>query len=72
MFRLSSALQFREAGFKKTRGVAYVASLNMVFVASGDDGMLRVFRGDTFELLDAIKVDVGPNRVAYDSHAQLL
>src|SRR6267154_2537372 len=59
-------------GFKKTQGIAYVPSLNKVFVASGDDGMLRVFRGDTLELLDAIKLDLGPNRVAYDPHAQLL
>jgi DNA-binding beta-propeller fold protein YncE len=60
------------SGFKKTQGIAYVPSLNKVFVASGDDGMLRVFRGDTLELLDAIKLDLGPNRVAYDPHAQLL
>ncbi len=59
-------------GFKKTQGVAYVSSLNRVFVASGDDGMLRVFRGDTLDLLDAIKLDLGPNRVAYDPHTQLL
>jgi len=59
-------------GFKKTQGVAYVPSLNKVFVASGDDGMLRVFRGDTLELLDAVKLDLGPNRVAYDPHAELL
>src|ERR1700682_2837279 len=59
-------------GFKKTQGIAYVPSLNKVFVASGDDGMLRVFRGDTLELLDAIKLDVGPNRVAYDPHAKVL
>src|SRR5258706_16027538 len=59
-------------GFKKTQGVAYVASLNKVFVASGDDGMLRVFRGDTLDLLDAIKLDLGPNRVAYDPHRKLL
>src|SRR5438552_8540068 len=50
-------------GFKKTQGVAYVSSLNRVFVASGDDGMLRVFRGDTLDPLDAIKLDLGPNRV---------
>src|SRR6266850_7808953 len=37
-------------GFLKTQGVAYVPSLNKVFVASGDDGMLRVFRGDTLDL----------------------
>jgi sugar lactone lactonase YvrE len=51
-------------GFKKTQGIAYVPSLNKAFVASGDDGMLRVFRGDTLDLLDAIKLDIGPNRVA--------
>src|ERR1700720_570909 len=62
----------RANGFKKTQGVAYVGSLNKVFVASGDDGMLRVFRGDTLDLLDAIKLDLGPNRVAYDPHTQLL
>src|ERR1700731_2226769 len=59
-------------GFKKTQGVAYIPSLNKVFVASGDDGMLRVFRGDTLELLDSIKLDVGPNRVTYDPHTSIL
>ena len=59
-------------GFKKTQGVAYVPSLKKVFVASGDDGMLRVFRGDTLDLLDAVKLDLGPNRVAYDPHSKLL
>ncbi len=59
-------------GFKKTQGVAYVPSLNKVFVASGDDGMLRVFRADTLDLLDAIKLDLGPNRVAYDPPTRLL
>jgi DNA-binding beta-propeller fold protein YncE len=59
-------------GFKKAQGIAYVPSLNKLFVASGDDGMLRVFRGDTLELMDAVKLDLGPNRVAYDPHTQLL
>jgi DNA-binding beta-propeller fold protein YncE len=59
-------------GFKKTQGISYIPSLNKVFVASGDDGMLRVFRGDTLELLDAIKLELGPNRVAYDPHSRLL
>jgi len=54
-------------GFKKTQGVAYVRSLNKVFVASGDDGMLRVFHGDTLDLLDAVKLDFGPNRVVFNS-----
>jgi DNA-binding beta-propeller fold protein YncE len=59
-------------GFQKPQGIAYVESLNKVFVASGDDGVLRVFRGDTLELLDSIKLDLGPNRVVYDPHAKLL
>jgi DNA-binding beta-propeller fold protein YncE len=59
-------------GFKKTQGVAYIPSLNKVFVASGDDGMLRVFRGDTLKLSHEIKLDLGPNRVVYDPHTQLL
>jgi DNA-binding beta-propeller fold protein YncE len=59
-------------GFQKPQGIAYVESLNKVFVASGDDGMLRVFRGDTLELLDSIKLDLGPNRVVYDPHTELL
>jgi DNA-binding beta-propeller fold protein YncE len=59
-------------GFKKPQGIAYVASLNKVFVASGDDGMLRVFRADTLELLDAIKLDLGPNRVTYDPNTKLI
>src|SRR5712675_56693 len=58
--------------FKKTQGVAYVPYLNKVFVVSGDDGMLRVFRGDTLDLLDTIKLELGPNRVAYDPNSKLL
>jgi hypothetical protein len=59
-------------GLQKPQGVAYVSSLNKVFVASGDDGMLLVFRGDTLELMDSVKLDLGANRVAYDPRAQLL
>jgi len=59
-------------GFQKPQGIAYVESLNKLFVASGDDGMLRVFRGDTLELLDSTKLDLGPNRVVYDPHTELL
>src|ERR1700738_2769581 len=58
--------------FKKTQGVVYIPSLNKMFVASGDDGMLRVFRGDSLELVDSIKLDLGPNRVAFDPLKSLL
>ncbi len=60
------------SGFQKPQGIAYVESLNKVLVASGDDGMLRVFRGDTLGLLDSIKLDLGPNRVVYDPRGEVL
>src|SRR3979411_1724716 len=53
-------------GFKKAQGALFVPELNKLFLASGDDGMLRVFRGDTLEHLDAIHLEPGPNRVVYD------
>jgi DNA-binding beta-propeller fold protein YncE len=59
-------------GFKKPQGILYVAELNKLFVASGDDGMLRVFRGDTLELLDSIQLEPGPNRVVYEPHSKLV
>jgi DNA-binding beta-propeller fold protein YncE len=54
-------------GFKKPQGVCYVAALDKLFVASGDDGMLRIFRGGTLALLDSIRLDSGANRVMYDT-----
>lgn len=59
-------------GLRKPQGIAYVGSLNKLFVASGDDAMLRVFRADTLDLLDAIQLQPGPNRVVYDPHTKLL
>src|SRR3982074_1655767 len=59
-------------GFKKPQGIAFVRALNKVFVASGDDGELRVFRADTLALLDAISLDIGPNRVLYDLRKSVL
>src|SRR5215469_3844913 len=60
------------SGFKKPQGVLYVEQLNKLFVASGDDAMLRVFRGDTLDLLDSIQLEPGPNRVVYEPHAKLV
>ena len=59
-------------GFKKPQGVLYVAELNKLFVASGDDGMLRVFHGDTLEPLDSLQLELGPNRVVYDPNSKLV
>ncbi len=59
-------------GFKKPQGALFVPELNKLFVASGDDGMLRVFRGDTLELIDSIHLEPGPNRVVYERNSKLV
>src|SRR5215472_1052718 len=59
-------------GFKKPQGALYVAELNKLFVTSGDDAMLRVFKGDTLELVESIQLEPGPNRVVYEPHTKLV
>jgi hypothetical protein len=59
-------------GFKKPQGALFVPELNKLFVASGDDGMLRIFQGDTLELLDSIHLEPGPNRVVYEPNSKLV
>jgi DNA-binding beta-propeller fold protein YncE len=53
-------------GFKTPTEMCYVHELNKLFVASRDDGMVRVFRGDSLELIDSIKLELGANRITYD------
>ncbi len=53
-------------GFKKPQGAVYVPELNKLFLASGDDGMVRVFRGDTLQLLEPVQLEPGPNRIVYE------
>jgi DNA-binding beta-propeller fold protein YncE len=59
-------------GFKAPQGVAYLPGLNKLFVASNDDGMVRVLRGDTLELLNSISLDLGCNRIGFDARTGLL
>ena len=60
------------AGFKTPTEMCYVRELNKIFVASRDDGMVRIFRGDSLELIDSIKLELGANRIVYDSGGKYL
>jgi len=60
------------SGSKKPQGVLFVAEFNKLFLASGDDGMVRVLRGDTLQPLASIQLDVGPNRIVYDTNSKLV
>ena len=53
-------------GFKTPTEMCYARELNKIFVASRDDGMVRVFRADSLELIDSIKLELGANRIVYD------
>lgn len=53
-------------GFSKPQGVYYVPTLNKLFVASGNDGTCKIFRGDTLELLDTVKLSLGADLVDYN------
>src|SRR5205809_4325759 len=47
-------------GFEKPQGALYVPELNKLFVASGDDGMLRVFWATRSIFLTRSSLTVGP------------
>jgi DNA-binding beta-propeller fold protein YncE len=59
-------------GLKTPQGIAYVPALNKVFVANENDDTLKVFRGDTLDLLKTIHLDRGANRVTYDPRGKKL
>jgi len=59
-------------GFKKPQGALFIPDLNKLFLASGDDGMVRVFQGDTLKLLDSIQLEPGPNRIVYEPNSKLV
>ena len=55
------------SGFQKPQGILVVPGVDKIFVASGDDGMVRVYSGKSFRLLDSINWTRGANRIAYDT-----
>jgi len=59
-------------GFNGPTEMCYVPELNKLFVVSRDDGMVRVFRGDSLDLIDSLKLEVGANRAFYDPANQYL
>ena len=59
------------SGPQKPQGVWYVSPLNKLFVASGNDGMCRVYDGKTLDLIESIKLDLGPDLVGYNPRSKL-
>jgi DNA-binding beta-propeller fold protein YncE len=57
---------------QKPQGVWFVPALKKLFVASGNDGMCRVYNGDALALIDSIKLDLGADLVGYNPRSKLL
>jgi hypothetical protein len=60
------------AGPQKPQGVWYVEALKKLFVASGNDGMCRIYNVRTLELIESIKLDLGADLVGYNPQKKLL
>jgi hypothetical protein len=59
-------------GFKDTQDVLFLrGDINKIFVSSLD-GMLRIFQGETFRLVQALKLEPDPNRLLYDPATRLI
>jgi len=54
------------AGAAAPQGVVYVGEFNKLFVANGADGKLRLYDGDSFELLNTVDIGEDADNVRYD------
>src|SRR6266852_5392015 len=53
-------------GFKTPAGAWYGCELNKLLVTSKGDGMVKVFREVSLDLIDSIKLEIDPNRIIND------
>jgi len=55
------------AGFAEPQGVAYLESVNRLFVANGADGTLRVYDGSTLKPLSSVRLGSDADNVRLDA-----
>ena len=53
-------------GAADPQGVVYVGEMNKLFVANGSDGMLRIYDGASFDLLNTVDIGEDADNVRYD------
>jgi DNA-binding beta-propeller fold protein YncE len=63
---------FSIKGQSKPQGVFYSADFDRLFVANGDGGNYKVFRGDDFSLISTVPLGINPNHVGYDPATKYL
>src|SRR5215831_12521388 len=63
---------FSIRGQRMPQGVFYSAEFKRLFVANGNDGTVKSFRGDSFELVDSLSIGTNPDHVGYDQTTKYL
>jgi len=59
-------------GQSRPQGVFYSADFKRLFVANGDGGTYKVFRGDDFKQISSVPLGTNPNHVGYDPATKYL
>ncbi len=59
-------------GQSKPQGTFYSMEFNTLFVTNGTDGTCKIFRGDTFKLIDSLPLGTDANQVGYDADTKYL
>ena len=62
----------RVPGQSMPQGVFYSGLFDRLYVANGNDGTCKIFRGDNFKLIDSMKIGLDANHVGYDATTKLL
>jgi len=59
-------------GLSKPQGTFYSSDFNTLFVTNGTDRTCKIFRGDTFKLIDSLPLGTDANQVGYDPETKFL
>ena len=62
----------RIPGQSRPQGTFYSPDFKTLFVTNGTDGTCKIFRGDTFKLIDSLQLGMNANQVGYDPDTKYL
>ncbi len=62
----------RILGQSRPQGTFYSPDFKTLFVTNGTDGTCKIFRGDTFKLVDSLQLGTNANQVGYDPDTKYL
>jgi len=60
------------SGLSEPQGVVFIADFNKILVANGGDGLLEIFDGTTFALVDQLDLTSDADNIRYDVNSKLI